>query len=121
MLSEGLKTPQSKDKKKSYNMLHRDSNFYEFVVATKTTRTHIIHELKETTQQIHSALNSDQRQAHAIGEVRSRVAEKTDRIPLQNERISASMIRVVTLYLSHVPTLRHVKEPRICSKLRLAS
>jgi len=32
-LSEDLKTPQSKDKKKPYNMLHRDSNFDEFVAA----------------------------------------------------------------------------------------
>jgi hypothetical protein len=33
-LSKDLKTPQSKDKKKSYNMLHRDTDFDEFVVAT---------------------------------------------------------------------------------------
>jgi len=32
--SEGLKTPKVKTKKKSHKMLHKDSNFDEFAVAT---------------------------------------------------------------------------------------
>jgi len=77
-------------------MLHGDSNFDEFVVATYTARTHIIHELKETAQQTYSTLNSDLRQAHVIREVRPRVAEKMEKIPLRDERLLASLIRVVT-------------------------